>query len=224
MNVTQDMSVWGLVAHASLFVQLVMLGLLLASLLSWWYIFRKAFVLRQAKSDTEAFEKDFWSGGDLNSLYQAAAAAKHRAGSLERIFEAGFREFSKVKRPPGADRSAAIDGTRRAMSATYQREMDVLEDHLAFLASVGSVAPYIGLLGTVWGIMHAFMGLSTVAQATLSLVAPGIAEALIATAMGLFAAIPAVLAYNRFSYDIDRLAVRFESFMEEFTNIMQRQG
>ena len=187
-------------------------------------IFRKAFVLRQAKADTEAFERDFWSGGDLNSLYQAAAAAKHRAGSLERIFEAGFREFSKVKRPPGADRSAAIDGTRRAMSATYQREMDVLEDNLAFLASVGSVAPYIGLLGTVWGIMHAFMGLSTVAQATLSLVAPGIAEALIATAMGLFAAIPAVLAYNRFSYDIDRLAVRFESFMEEFTNIMQRQG
>ncbi|MCE2949846.1 MAG: protein TolQ [bacterium] len=224
MNVTQDMSVWGLVSHASLFVQLVMLGLLLASLLSWWYIFRKAFVLRQAKSDTEAFEKDFWSGGDLNSLYQAAAAAKHRAGSLERIFEAGFREFSKVKRPPGADRSAAIDGTRRAMSATYQREMDVLEQNLAFLASVGSVAPYIGLLGTVWGIMHAFMGLSTVAQATLSLVAPGIAEALIATAMGLFAAIPAVLAYNRFSHDIDRLAVRFESFMEEFTNIMQRQG
>jgi len=143
MNVTQDMSVWGLVSHASLFVQLVMLGLLLASLLSWWYIFRKAFALRQAKADTEAFERDFWSGGDLNSLYQAAAAAKHRAGSLERIFEAGFREFSKVKRPPGADRSAAI---------------------------------------------------------------------------------PAVLAYNRFSYDIDRLAVRFESFMEEFTNIMQRQG
>jgi len=224
MNVTQDMSVWGLVMQASLFVQLVMLGLLLASLLSWWYIFRKAFVLRQALSDTEAFEKDFWSGGDLNSLYQAAAAAKHRAGSLERIFESGFREFSKVKRPPGADRSAAIDGTRRAMSATYQREMDVLERHLAFLASVGSVAPYVGLLGTVWGIMHAFMGLSTVAQATLALVAPGIAEALIATAMGLFAAIPAVLAYNRFSHDIDRLAVRFESFMEEFTNIMQRQG
>jgi biopolymer transport protein TolQ len=224
MNVTQDMSVWGLVAHASLFVQLVMLGLLLASLLSWWYIFRKAFVLRQAKSDTEAFEKDFWSGGDLKSLYQAAASSKHRAGSLERIFEAGFREFSKVKRPLGSDNSAAIDGTRRAMNATYQREMDMLEQNLAFLASVGSVAPYIGLLGTVWGIMHAFMGLSTVAQATLALVAPGIAEALIATAMGLFAAIPAVLAYNRFSHDIDRLAVRFESFMEEFTNIMQRQG
>ncbi|MBC7778796.1 MAG: protein TolQ [Proteobacteria bacterium] len=231
MNVTQDMSVWGLVANASLFVQLVMLGLLLASLLSWWYIFRKMFVLRRAKTDTEVFEKDFWSGGDLNSLYQAAAASKHRSGSLERIFESGFREFTKLKRNTaerpadyGIERSAAIDGTRRAMSATYQREMDTLEDHLAFLASVGSVAPYIGLLGTVWGIMHAFMGLSTVAQATLSLVAPGIAEALIATAMGLFAAIPAVLAYNRFSYDIDRLAVRFESFMEEFTNIMQRQG
>jgi biopolymer transport protein TolQ len=156
MNVTQDMSVWGLVSHASLFVQLVMLGLLLASLLSWWYIFRKAFALRQAKADTEAFEKDFWSGGDLNGLYQSAAAAKHRGGSLERIFEAGFREFSKVKRPPGTDRSAAIDGTRRAMSATYQREMDALEDHLAFLASVGSVAPYIGLLGTVIGLINAF--------------------------------------------------------------------
>jgi biopolymer transport protein TolQ len=229
MNVTQDMSVWALVANASLFVQLVMLGLLLASLLSWWYIFRKFFALRRAKADTDAFEKDFWSGGDLNSLYQAAAAAKHRSGSLERIFEAGFREFAKLKQRQGVagtqvDRSAAIDGTRRAMSATYQREMDALEDHLAFLASVGAVAPYVGLLGTVWGIMHAFMGLSTVAQATLSLVAPGIAEALIATAMGLFAAIPAVLAYNRFSYDIDRLAVRFESFIEEFSNILQRQG
>ncbi len=228
MNVTQDMSVWGLVANASLFVQLVMLGLLLASLLSWWYIFRKVFVLRQAKADTESFEKTFWSGGDLNGLYQAAVAAKHRSGSLERIFEAGFREFSKLKRQGAGgapfDRAAAIDGTRRAMSATYQREMDALEDHLAFLASVGSVTPYVGLLGTVWGIMHAFMGLSTVAQATLSLVAPGIAEALIATAMGLFAAIPAVLAYNRFSYDIDRLAVRFESFIEEFSNILQRQG
>jgi biopolymer transport protein TolQ len=223
MNVTQDMSVWGLVSNASLFVQLVMLGLLAASLLSWWTIFRKLFVLRQARLDTETFERAFWSGGDLAALYQSASAARERAGSLERIFEAGFREYTKLKRAAG-DRGAVIDGTRRAMSATFQRELDALEGNLAFLASVGSVTPYVGLLGTVWGIMHAFMGLSTVAQATLSLVAPGIAEALIATAMGLFAAIPAVIAYNRFSTDVDRLAVRFESFIEEFSNILQRQA
>jgi biopolymer transport protein TolQ len=225
MNVTPDLSVWALIAQASLFVQLVMLLLLVLSLMSWWYIFRKLFVLRRAKAQTEAFERDFWGGADLNALYQSAAAGRSRAGSLERIFEAGFREYSKLRRQTGpANPVGVIEGTRRAMSATYQRELDTLEDHLSFLASVGSVSPYIGLLGTVWGIMHAFMGLSNVAQATLALVAPGIAEALIATAMGLFAAIPAVVAYNRYTYDVDRLSVRFESFMEEFSNILHRQS
>ncbi|OPZ06141.1 MAG: Biopolymer transport protein ExbB [Alphaproteobacteria bacterium ADurb.BinA305] len=141
---------------------------------------------------------------------------------MERIFEAGFREFTKLRGQKNLDPKDIVDGSRRAMRATYQREMDALESHLAFLASVGSVSPYIGLFGTVWGIMHAFRGLSNVASATLAAVAPGIAEALVATAIGLFAAIPAVVAYNRFAHDVDRLAVRFESFIEEFSNILQR--
>ena len=143
---------------------------------------------------------------------------------MEKIFEAGFREFIKLKQQPNMELSVAMDGVRRAMRATYQREMDFLESHLSFLASVGSVSPYIGLFGTVWGIMHAFRGLANVVQATLASVAPGIAEALVATAMGLFAAIPAVIAYNRYAYDINRIATRFESFMEEFSNILQRQS
>ncbi len=149
--------------------------------------------------------------------------SRSSAGSLERIFESGFREFSKHKKQPDTDVGVLMDGTRRAMRATFQRELDLLESHLSFLASVGSVSPYVGLFGTVWGIMNAFRGLANVAQATLAHVAPGIAEALIATAMGLFAAIPAVVAYNRFAEDVNRLSTRFESFMEEFSNILQRQ-
>jgi len=222
INVSQDLSLFGMVANASLLVQLVMALLLLVSLMSWWYIFRKMFVIGRATRQAEEFERDFWSGKDLNALFQSAAGAKRRAGSLEKIFEAGFREFSKLKRQPGMDISVVMDGTRRAMRATYQRELDLLETHLSFLATAGSVSPYVGLFGTVWGIMNAFRGLSNVAQATLAHVAPGIAEALVATAMGLFAAIPAVVAYNRYARDIDRLAIRFESFMEEFSNILQR--
>ena len=157
-------------------------------------------------------------------MYQSAVNDRHHCGALERIFEAGYREFSKLRGQKALDPTAVIDGARRAMRATYQREIDDLESHLAFLASVGSVSPYVGLFGTVWGIMHAFRGLSNMSTATLSAVAPGIAEALVATAIGLFAAIPAVLAYNRFAHDVDRLAVRFESFMEEFSNILQRQA
>ena len=183
----------------------------------------KWFAVKQARSKTEQFERDFWSGGDLNNLYQSAVNDRHHAGSMERIFEAGFREFTKLRGQKNFDSKDIVDGSRRAMRATYQREMDALESHLAFLASVGSVSPYIGLFGTVWGIMHAFRALSNVGQATLASVAPGIAEALVATAIGLFAAIPAVLAYNRFSHEIDRIAVRYESFMEEFSNILQRQ-
>jgi biopolymer transport protein TolQ len=224
MNVTQDFSVLAMVANASVVVQLVMLLLLAVSFMSWYFIFSKIFGIRRAKRQTENFERDFWSGSDLNSLFQSAVNHRHSTGSLERIFEAGFREYLKLKGQRGADASAIVDGARRAMRATYQREMDRLESNLAFLASVGSVSPYVGLLGTVWGIMHAFRGLANVVQATLASVAPGIAEALVATAIGLFAAIPAVVAYNRFAHDVDRLAVRFESFMEEFSNILQRQA
>jgi len=221
--VTHDMSVLSLITGASVLVQLVMAALLTASLLSWYYIFLKTFTFKRATRLADEFEKEFWSGGDLNELFQRAANSRG-AGTLERIFEAGFREFSKLRKQPGMDVAVVMDGTRRAMRATYQREMERLESHLSFLASVGSVSPYVGLFGTVWGIMNAFRGLANVAQATLGHVAPGIAEALIATAIGLFAAIPAVIAYNRFAGDLNRLATRFDSFMEEFSNILQRQA
>jgi biopolymer transport protein TolQ len=224
MNVTQDLSILTLIWNASAVVQFVMALLLVVSFLSWYYIFRKHFAIRAARIATEKFERDFWGGGDLNALYQSAVNHRHSTGSLERIFEAGFREYLKLKGQRAPDPGLVVDGARRAMRATYQREMDQLESHLAFLASTGSVSPYVGLLGTVWGIMHSFRGLANVGQATLSSVAPGIAEALVATAIGLFAAIPAVVAYNRYSHDIDRLAIRFESFMEEFSNILQRQA
>ncbi|GHT91623.1 protein TolQ [Betaproteobacteria bacterium] len=223
MNVTQDLSILQLILNASAVVQVVMAILIGISFMSWFYIFVKWFAVRDSRLKTERFERDFWSGGDLNNLFNSAVNDRHHAGSMERIFEAGFREFTKLKGQKGLEASDVIDGARRAMRATYQRELDALEAHLSFLASVGSVSPYIGLFGTVWGIMHAFRALGNIGQATLSSVAPGIAEALVATAIGLFAAIPAVLAYNRFAHDIDRLATRHESFMEEFSNILQRQ-
>jgi biopolymer transport protein TolQ len=230
MTVTQDLSFVSLIANASLLVQLVMALLAVVSLTSWTYIFMKLFAIRNARSQTEEFERAFWSGGSLAVLYEEATSNRRRtghSGALERIFESGMSEYNKVKASLGAknavDPGSMIDGSRRAMRAAYQREMDALESHLAFLASVGSVSPYVGLFGTVWGIMNAFRGLANVQQATLSAVAPGIAEALVATAIGLFAAIPAVVAYNRYSHDIDRLAIRFESFIEEFSNILQRQ-
>ncbi|MFP5410222.1 MAG: protein TolQ [Gammaproteobacteria bacterium] len=222
-ELSQDLSLLHLILDASIPVQAVMLLLVGASLLSWWFIFIKLFALKRALRVTDAFEREFWGGSDLNSLYQRVAAARNEAGEMERIFEAGFREFMKLRQQTGVSVNVIIDGTRRAMRATYQRELDNLESHLSFLATVGSVSPYVGLFGTVWGIMIAFLGLSSVAQATLAQVAPGIAEALIATAMGLFAAIPAVVGYNRFTHDVDRLANRMESFMEEFSNILQRQ-
>ncbi len=223
MNVTQDLSILQLVLEASLVVKLVMGLLSVVSLTSWYWIFRKWFAIRDARAKTEIFERDFWSGGDLNTLFQSAVNDRHNTGALERIFEAGYREFTKLRGQKTLDPGTVIDGVRRAMRATYQREVDDLESHLAFLASVGSVSPYVGLFGTVWGIMHSFRGLASMSSATLAAVAPGIAEALVATAIGLFAAIPAVVAYNRFAHDLDRVAVRFESFMEEFSNILQRQ-
>ncbi|HEY5637567.1 MAG TPA: protein TolQ [Burkholderiales bacterium] len=223
MNVAHDLSIWTLIANASLVVKGVMVLLVAVSFMSWMFIFQKLFAIRRARAQTEAFEREFWSGNDLGSLYQGAVNNRHSIGSLERIFESGFREFTKLRGQRATDASVMVDGARRAMRATFQREMDLLESHLSFLASTGSVSPYVGLFGTVWGIMHAFRSLANVQQATLAQVAPGIAEALIATAIGLFAAIPAVVAYNRYSHDIDRLAIRFESFMEEFSNILHRQ-
>ncbi len=224
MIVSHDLSIASMILNASIVVKVVMGLLVLASLLSWTYIFMKLFAIRRARRVADDFEREFWGGSDLVGLYQRAANGRHVSSGMERIFEAGFKEFLKLKGRSGSDVTALLEGTRRAMKATYQREMDALESHLSFLATVGSVSPYVGLLGTVWGIMNSFRGLSNVAQATLAQVAPGIAEALIATAIGLFAAIPAVIAYNRFTHDIDRLAGRYESFMEELSNILQRQA
>ncbi|HEY3301267.1 MAG TPA: protein TolQ [Methylophilaceae bacterium] len=219
-----DMSLITLVTGASVPVQIVMLILLLVSVFSWWYIFIKVAALSSAEKEALSFEENFWSGGDLTKLYEAVNNGKRKPQGMSSIFEAGFKEFARLKRQEGLEVSDITEGSRRAMRAAYNREMDDLDAHLPFLASVGSVSPYIGLFGTVWGIMNAFRGLSNMAQATLAHVAPGIAEALIATAIGLFAAIPAVIAYNRFASSVDRLAVRYESFMEEFTNILQRKS
>jgi biopolymer transport protein TolQ len=223
MGVSEDLSLVSLIMQASVLVQLVMATLLVMSVVSWWFIFRKMFVMRFALNRADAFERSFWSGADLATLYQTAVSNRSNAGSLERIFESGFREFRKLRNQTGISLPVLMDGTRRAMRATYQRELDYLESHLSYLATVGSVSPYIGLFGTVWGIMNAFRGLANVGQATLAQVAPGIAEALVATAMGLFAAIPAVVAFNHYVRHIERLSTRFDSFMEEFSNILQRQ-
>jgi biopolymer transport protein TolQ len=218
----QDLSIITLVLHASFVVQLVMAGLLIVSLASWTVIFGKVFGLKRVRQGNDDFERDFWSGRNLTELQHAVAAKAHTA-PLERIFGSGMREFMKL-REKRLDTSAQLDGARRAMRASLQRELDVVESKLSFLASVGSVSPYVGLFGTVWGIMHAFVGLSNMQQVTLATVAPGIAEALVATAIGLFAAIPAVIAYNRLSRDIDRIAIQLETFIEEFSNILQRSA
>ncbi len=222
MNVNADLSFVNLILHASVIVQAVILVLVLLSLWSWWQIFLKMFQLRRAGRDTDRFEDEFWKGGDLAELYQRTSQS--RAGSgMDHIFTAGFREYAK-HRKQGSSSAVTLDSARRAMRAAYQREIDALESNLSGLATVGSVSPYIGLFGTVWGIMNAFRGLANVSQATLANVAPGIAEALVATAIGLFAAIPAVIGYNRYTHDVDRLATRYETFIEEFSNILQRQG
>ena len=219
----QDLSIFALVAQASLIVQLVMASLLIVSVASWSVIVSKLIALSKVRTANDAFETEFWSGKNLNDLYQGVSNKTPEA-PLARIFAAGMREFLKLRERRVTDPGAMLDGARRAMRASYQRELDVLEGNLSFLASVGSVSPYVGLFGTVWGIMHAFVGLSNLQQVTLATVAPGIAEALVATAIGLFAAIPAVVAYNRFSYDIERLSNRFDTFVEEFSNILQRQS
>jgi biopolymer transport protein TolQ len=224
VNAAADMSLTTLITGASLPVQMVMAILLIVSIVSWWYIFIKVMTIGRAEKEAESFEHTFWTGGDLNKLYDGLSAGRNKPHGMSSIFEAGFKEFVRLKKQPSLEVSDLMEGSRRAMRAAYNREMDDLDSHLPYLASVGSVSPYIGLFGTVWGIMNAFRGLANMAQATLAHVAPGIAEALIATAIGLFAAIPAVIAYNRFSSSVDRLAVRYESFIEEFTNILQRKS
>ena len=216
----QDLSIISLVMHASWVVQAVVAGLLAISLASWTVIFSKLAGLSRVKRGNDQFEQDFWSGKNLTDLYQSANN-RPDTSPMERLFASGMREFLKL-RERRLDTGAQLDGARRAMKASLQRELDTIEGNLGFLASVGSVSPYVGLFGTVWGIMHAFVGLSNLQQVTLATVAPGIAEALVATAIGLFAAIPAVIGYNRFARDIDRIAIQLESFTEEFSNILQR--
>ena len=219
-----DQSFLRLVLEASPIVQLVMLLLLCASLVSWAIILRKRRTLGATRAAAESFESAFWSGGDLGALYRAIEAKKGKVTGMESIFEFGFREFTRLRKQAGIDAPQLMEGARRAMKVAQLREIDRLESNLEMLATIGSISPYVGLFGTVWGIMHAFRGLANVQQATLQMVAPGISEALIATAIGLFAAIPAVVAYNRFSDQVNRLELRFDTFMEEFSTILQRHA
>lgn len=219
-----DLSFLQLVLDASPLVQLVMASLLLASLLSWTAIFERSRTLRRASREADEFEDRFWSGVDLGDLYRGVDRNRDDLTGMAAVFHAGFREFARLKETAGMDPMAVVEGARRAMRVAMSREMDELERYLSFLATVGSTSPYVGLFGTVWGIMNSFHALGNVKQATLNLVAPGIAEALIATAMGLFAAIPAVVAYNKFADKVQRLEGRYEDFAEEFANILQRQA
>jgi biopolymer transport protein TolQ len=218
----QEFSIVHLMLNASWVVQAVVLILLFVSLLSWTAIFRKLLSLGNVQRLNDDFEREFWSGKSLQELFAAAQQNAKLSGPMERIFASGMREYQKLRERRITDSGLLMDGARRAMRASLQREMDAIESNLSMLASVGSVSPYVGLFGTVWGIMHAFTGLAQMQQVTLAKVAPGIAEALVATAIGLFAAIPAVLAFNRFSRDVDRVANRLETFIEEFSNILQR--
>jgi biopolymer transport protein TolQ len=221
--VPSDLSILTLVTEASLLVQQVMLLLLLVSVFSWTVIFNKWRRLKGARQATTSFEDRFWSGGDLNRLYEQVNSGGENS-ALERIFVAGFKEFVRLRKQGDADPMAVIEGAQRVMRVKLNREADAMEENLQFLATVGSTSPYVGLFGTVWGIMNSFHALGNVQQATLAMVAPGIAEALIATAMGLFAAIPAVVAYNRFRTDTERLVNNYDNFVDEFTSILQRQA
>jgi biopolymer transport protein TolQ len=218
----QDLSLLALVLSASWVVKGVMLLLLLASLASWWIIFLKYFMLRREQRRTDGFEREFWGNAEARELYKKISESRDKS-AIEEVFRMGHAAFIKLAAQAKDNPQHVMDNIRRSMRAAYQRELDALETHLPFLATVGSVSPYVGLLGTVWGIMNSFRGLANVSQATLAQVAPGIAEALIATAIGLFAAIPAVVAYNRFSHDIDRLANRLDVFIEEYSILLQRQ-
>jgi len=213
-----------LVLHASIPVKFVLLILVVASIASWVIIFRKRSLLNRAENEADRFEERFWSGAELSKLYAGASGRGRDSGGLEAIFESGFREFNRIRERRGVDSRIQLEGAQRAMRVTTSRELDGLERNLEFLANVGSISPYVGLFGTVWGIMISFQGLANVKEATIASVAPGISEALIATAMGLFAAIPAVWAYNRFATKVERIATRYDAFGEEFSSILQRQS
>jgi biopolymer transport protein TolQ len=225
MNPTAtEFSILAMVLHASLVVKLVMALLLSASIGSWAIILKKRSMIVRTRRQAEAFEATFWSSSDLGGLFRTLEARKVPTIGMESLFEAGFREFSRLRKQPGIDGALLMEGAGRSMKAARLREMERLEANLEMLATIGSISPYIGLFGTVWGIMHAFIGLGNVQQATLQAVAPAIAEALVATAIGLFAAIPAVVAYNRFSDQVFRLENRLDTFVEEFSTILQRNS
>lgn len=219
-----DLQIWQLILEASWLVQGVMAILLLASVASWMIIFRKRQALKLATKEADAFEERFWSGTDLIKLHQGIAASHRSVTGMEKIFETGFSEFNRMREQGRMSAGAMVEGAQRAMRISLTRETENLENHLSFLATVGSTSPYIGLFGTVWGIMTSFHQLANVNQATIAMVAPGISEALIATAMGLFAAIPAVIGYNRFSNQVERLEVRYDNFKEEFSSILEREA
>ena len=219
-----ELSFFGLFLHASLVVKLVMLALLVASVLSWAIIIQKIRTYRAARAEAKTFEQRFWSGIDLVELFKQVSRNRDSLEGSERLFESGFREFARLRQQGSVEPMAMVEGAQRAMRVSLSRENDELEEQLSVLATIGSTSPYVGLFGTVWGIMNAFIALGNVQHATLAMVAPGIAEALIATAMGLFAAIPAVIAYNRFNNDVERLLNRYEAFMEEFASLLQRQA
>jgi biopolymer transport protein TolQ len=219
-----DLQVWELIMQASWMVKLVMLLLLVASVASWVIIFRKRQVIGAAVKEAESFEEKFWSGADLTAMHESIATTHRNTRGLEKVFESGFSEFLRMRQQGRMGPNAMVEGAQRSMRIALTRETEELEQHLNFLATVGSTSPYVGLFGTVWGIMTSFHQLANVNQATIAMVAPGISEALIATAMGLFAAIPAVIAYNRFSNQVERLEVRYDNFKEEFSSILQRQA
>jgi biopolymer transport protein TolQ len=223
--VNEPLSIWSLITNASILVQCVLLLLFVASVVSWTMIFQRAVFYMKAQQALDAFERDFWSGIDLGELYRKGTQKVDAGGidGVENIFRAGFKEFTRLCQQKNADPDAVMEGTQRTMRVALSREEEKLERHLPFLASTASTSPYVGLFGTVWGIMTSFRGLANMHQATLAAVAPGISEALVATAMGLFAAIPAVLAYNRFSARMDRLLSSYETFSEEFSSILHRQ-
>jgi biopolymer transport protein TolQ len=219
-----DISILELVLKASLVVQIVMVLLLLTSVYSWTVILYKRSTLKRARREVLQFERHFWSGTDLSDLYKKISARRDKLTGMEAIFEAGFREYVHLRKQQGLDAMSIVEGAQRAMRVALNREYEHLENHLSFLATVGSTSPYVGLFGTVWGIMNAFRSLGTATSAAISDVAPGIAEALVATAIGLFAAIPAVIAYNRFANDLERVINRYDNFVEEFSTVLQRQA
>ena len=219
-----DLSIIHLIVNASILVQIVLALLFIVSLMSWTMIFQKARILKKARLAADEFEEKFWSGGDLNALYSQVTSGRATQSGMAIIFESGFKEFVRLRKKENADATAILDGAQRAMRVALARETDKLETSLPFLATVGSTSPYVGLFGTVWGIMNSFQDLGNVKHATLAMVAPGISEALVATAMGLFAAIPAVISYNRYSSDLERLIGRYQAFIEEFASILHRQA